>query len=84
MAKQIKPADQQVASTDKIEPVSIQPAEYPDKTMQDNIKLSFGEILICSIDSQGNEGVPFKVSTSTFKRYYQDENKFRVKKNYQQ
>lgn len=64
-------------------PASITPADDPGKNAIAAIKLNFGEVILVAIDAGGNEGIPFKVNESTYRTYYQNEDKFRLKKTFQ-
>jgi len=89
MATQKKPIEQPgPAQEDEAIPIEPKPsttvaAPDPATTKATEPKLNFGEVLLATINPDGSEGTPFKVSTSTHKAYYQDETKFRVKKTFQ-
>jgi imidazole glycerol phosphate synthase subunit HisF len=64
-----------------LSPSSITQAEDPGKNVIAGIRLNVGEVLLVSVDQNGTEsGIPFKVNTNTYNRYYKDETKFRLKK----
>lgn len=68
-------------ATEPLMPTSAVPAPDPGMNEIDAYKLAYGEVLLASLRPDGSEGIPFKVSTSTYQQYYQDETKFVVKKN---
>ena len=75
--------EQPIERVEPLAPASITPAEDPGKNAVNEIKLKFGEVALVGIDANGNEGILFKVSDSTYRAYYSNENKFRVKKTFQ-
>ncbi|PUZ25021.1 hypothetical protein DCC81_11955 [Chitinophaga parva] len=68
-------------SNEPLMPASATPAPDPVKDEIGSYKLAYGEILLASLKPDGSEGIPFKVSTSTYQQYYQDTTKFVIKKN---
>jgi hypothetical protein len=64
-------------------PASVTPAEDPAGKAKDDIKLKFGEVLLVSLTDGQETGTPFRVSASTYERYYTNEAKFRLKKTFQ-
>lgn len=67
-----------------LQPSTVAEAEDPGRTALKETNIAYGEVLIISLDQNGNEtGNPFKVSAGTYDRYYNDETKFRLKKNHE-
>lgn len=67
-----------------LQPSKVTEVEDPGKTIENAIQVGFGEVLLVSLDTNGQEtGNSFKVSTSTYSKYYRDETKFRLKKNHE-
>ncbi|WP_346318183.1 hypothetical protein [Chitinophaga sp. YIM B06452] len=64
----------------RLSPAAVVPAEDPAKNELAYIKLNFGEVLVCPLDANGNEGLPFKVSHSTYVAFYSNPEKFTLKK----
>jgi len=64
-----------------IEPVSITQADVPAAKAVE-VEVPQGHVLLVAVDAEGNDipGSDFFYAEKSYKRYYGDETKFRVKK----